>query len=98
MSWDLDVVPSEHSSDPNEWLESLVGTPGDTAAARAHAAAVRVTRPELEASEPDEDGAIELGPSEESGLPLQVFSTAATRLSTSRTGMSVSAQKHWATS
>jgi hypothetical protein len=73
MSWDLDVVPHEHASDPNEWLERLVGTPGDTEAARAHAAAVLATRPELEASEPDEDGAIELGPSEESGLPLQVF-------------------------
>ena len=73
MSWDLDVVPRAHSSEPGEWLESLVGTPGDAEAAREHAAAIRAARPELEASEPDEDGAMELGTTEESGLPLQVF-------------------------
>jgi hypothetical protein len=73
MSWDLDVVPREHASDPNEWLESLVDTPGDPEAARRQAAAIRAARPDLEAWGPDEDGAIELGPSEESGLPLQVL-------------------------
>jgi hypothetical protein len=73
MSWDLDVVPSEHSSDPGEWLERLVGTPGDADAARGQAAAIRAVRPDLEAWDADENGAIELGPSEESGLPLQVF-------------------------
>jgi hypothetical protein len=75
VSWDLYLVPPEHADDPGEWIETRVveGTTGDPGAALEHARLILERRPELESSEPDADGIIEVGSREESGVPLTVL-------------------------
>ena len=70
MSWDLYLVPPEHGDDLGEWLEAAEET-GDVEAARRHAEAACVRRPELELGGPYGD-AYQLMLPEASGFPLDV--------------------------
>src|SRR5215210_5836131 len=63
MSWDLYLVPPEHAEDAGEWIESRVieEIAGDPATAQGHARLILARRPELVATDPDDDGTVEVG-------------------------------------